>query len=446
MNSQIDVFVSFNSADRATVLELAQALREREVEAWIDEDRLRPGAQYSAKIQEAMKAAPCIAITFGGHGIGEWQTVEIDLSVQQSVSRKVTVIPVLLPGSSLDVVPAILSSRFAVSDLRAGISHKVEFDRLVLGITGKALSDVIASAAAGGEGESGAYGRQLIDLAAMGAIKHQLYRAAEATASEAIAHAIAADENHRSDVTRFLSLLIELRWRRGYLSAFERLFRVRHAEKTLRDYALTFSVPEGENPKGVLSACAEGQSVAISVGGVAVARTGSLAPSERADVIQALNCHGRLAASLSESQSFEDRLNDVPVRRMDVSGDEVSRTLYRNREALAVLAARHGMPGQETFLPTESAREPDIRSQSSLRPSAPGRYDNEITLRASKVLDLGELRELAEDEKWRKQIFESDKAIEAIRTIFGDKIDKDPQAAIREIRKTMQGIGTNRQQ
>ena len=49
MNSQIDVFVSFNSADRATVLELAQALREREVEAWIDEDRLRPGAQWDLR-------------------------------------------------------------------------------------------------------------------------------------------------------------------------------------------------------------------------------------------------------------------------------------------------------------------------------------------------------------------------------------------------------------
>jgi hypothetical protein len=88
--------------------------------------------------------------------------------------------------------------------------------------------------------------------------------------------------------------------------------------------------------------------LAISVGGILVGRTRSRRTEEIADVMDAVNCHGRLATSLTDVQSFEEHLKEVPVRLMDGPRDDLPLAGLSAGAAEDLRLALPGCPAQKT--------------------------------------------------------------------------------------------------
>ncbi|MBN3940655.1 GUN4 domain-containing protein [Nostoc sp. NMS9] len=93
-----DVFLAHNSLDKPEVQVIAAALRQRNLEPWIDDEQIRPGRPFQDEIQQAIPLVKSAAIFFGVRGLGRWQSWELRSLINQCVKRNIPVIPVLLPG------------------------------------------------------------------------------------------------------------------------------------------------------------------------------------------------------------------------------------------------------------------------------------------------------------------------------------------------------------
>jgi hypothetical protein len=131
-----DVFLSYNSADRDAVLRLKTRLEERGLSVFVDVWELRPGFSVQKGLSEALENSKSVAIVVGPHGIGRWQDTEIEDSIAEQVQVRATrpVIPVLLPGVSVDSVPRLLRRENRIDF--GSRPEAEEMARLVWGITG----------------------------------------------------------------------------------------------------------------------------------------------------------------------------------------------------------------------------------------------------------------------------------------------------------------------
>jgi hypothetical protein len=135
-----DVFLSYNSADRAAVDEIARRLREARVNCFQDTRRLIPGEPWQEDLEDDLGRSRTCAVFFGPDGLGKWQTEEMRIAISRRVSDpEFRVIPVLLPGVVLPEgkLPALVSRTTKV-DFRPGLDDENAFDRLLSGIRGVA--------------------------------------------------------------------------------------------------------------------------------------------------------------------------------------------------------------------------------------------------------------------------------------------------------------------
>ena len=93
-----DVFLSHNSQDKPAVRQIAEALKDRGFEVWLDEWSLTPGRRWIRELEKALRTVKSVAVLVGGNGFGRWERPEYEAAVSQFVSREIPVIPVLLPG------------------------------------------------------------------------------------------------------------------------------------------------------------------------------------------------------------------------------------------------------------------------------------------------------------------------------------------------------------
>ncbi len=139
-DSGFDVFLSYNSQDKPAALELADSLKNRELEVWLDIRELRPGSIAQESLEEGIKASKAGAVLIGKDGIGPWENQEMRALLDLAVRENKRVIPVLLPEApSKPELPPFLSIRVWV-DLRGGLTDE-GVDELVYGIIGKKPSD-----------------------------------------------------------------------------------------------------------------------------------------------------------------------------------------------------------------------------------------------------------------------------------------------------------------
>jgi nucleoside phosphorylase len=130
-----DVFLCHNSADKPVVRQLRDALKERQVRTWFDEDQLIPGRPWQEALEQAIKSIGAAAICVGASGFGPWQNQEMRAYIQQFVNRTAAVIPVLLPDvTQVPELPVFLQE-FTWVDLRDGLSGN-GLHRLICGIRG----------------------------------------------------------------------------------------------------------------------------------------------------------------------------------------------------------------------------------------------------------------------------------------------------------------------
>jgi len=130
-----DVFLSHNSQDKPAVWELAQALESRGLRVWLDEEQLVPGRPWQEALEKTIQTAGAAAVLIGKSGLGSWETPEMRACLAEFVSRKLPVIPVLLPDAPKEPELPLLLRGFTWVDMRAGLNSG-GLEKLVWSITG----------------------------------------------------------------------------------------------------------------------------------------------------------------------------------------------------------------------------------------------------------------------------------------------------------------------
>ena len=133
-----DVFISYNSADAEFARSLAKELDRLGVRVWLDFDEVLPGDDFQDALQRVIRSVNAVVVLFGGRGVGPWEQVEMRAALAESVKRRLTVIPVVVPGADPEPELPLFLEPFSKLDLRAGITA----DNL------RRLSDAIRQAAA----------------------------------------------------------------------------------------------------------------------------------------------------------------------------------------------------------------------------------------------------------------------------------------------------------
>lgn len=133
-----DVFLCHNSADKQTVKQIGERLKERGILPWLDEWELRPGLPFQKALEEQIKKIKTAAVFVGKDGIGPWEDMEMLAFLRQFVKRNCPVIPVILDGCQLTPeLPTFLEGMTFV-DFRN--QDPDPFEQLIWGITGERLT------------------------------------------------------------------------------------------------------------------------------------------------------------------------------------------------------------------------------------------------------------------------------------------------------------------
>lgn len=132
---RFDVFLSHNSADKPTVIELATMLQERKLKVWLDAWELVPGRPWQQALEQVIATVGSAAVLVGKDGIGPWEEPEMRACLDECVHRNMPVIPVLLPGASATPQLPLFLRQLTWVDLRGGL-EETRVDRLEWGITG----------------------------------------------------------------------------------------------------------------------------------------------------------------------------------------------------------------------------------------------------------------------------------------------------------------------
>jgi hypothetical protein len=119
-----DVFLSYNSRDRAQVLRLARQLKRARLEPWLDRWALTPGGEWQDEIIAGLRRSAACAVCIGPNDVGAWERVELSVAlIRAAADSSFRLFPVLLPGiDAFDPagLPPFLATRTWV-DLRAGL-------------------------------------------------------------------------------------------------------------------------------------------------------------------------------------------------------------------------------------------------------------------------------------------------------------------------------------
>ena len=234
-----------------------------------------------------------------------------------------------------------------------------------------------------------------------------------------------------------MPITFEMRWRRGYSAALERMLKIPRPQKRLRDFACE-EVPGGcPVTEGVVSAKLdhEGRVLVLLDDHPALFAT-DLKPEQQDDFIESVNLHGRLGVPSKGGLNLAERIGEIPIRSAATVDDEIAAALFQNREVLAPLVARLGMPGSEWLLTEEEAfkdlpGDADKGSQASHVPAKDVRPQiTKVTGTAiEEVFDAKLAMDVPSGVPDRAQMKELLKS-EAVRTLFGDLVDKNPEQVL----------------
>ena len=116
------LFLSYNSVDRSSVVAVQRLLEARGVTTFLDRDQLVPGLPWPQALEEGLRGVRAVAV-FIGRELGGWQKREMWFALDRQVreekqGRPFPVIPVLLGGA--DLTPGFLFSNTWI-DLRSGL-------------------------------------------------------------------------------------------------------------------------------------------------------------------------------------------------------------------------------------------------------------------------------------------------------------------------------------
>jgi TIR domain len=134
-----DVFLSYRTADRERVIEIAERLMKRGILPWLDIWEIAPGERWQDCLAQQIGNIRAVAVLIGSPDLGPWQDLEQQAFISQFVKRGCRVVPVFLPGTAPDVTLPLLLEQWHAVDFRQ--RQPDPFEQLVWGITGERPQD-----------------------------------------------------------------------------------------------------------------------------------------------------------------------------------------------------------------------------------------------------------------------------------------------------------------
>jgi formylglycine-generating enzyme required for sulfatase activity len=144
MSQPCDVFISYNSLDKAEVLRLAFKLKDLGFSPWLDDWNLTAGEPWLPLIERALNDADACTVIVGKHGLGNVHQDEMWVALQRGIeskrgNRRFRVIPVLLPNSTRGDrmrLPKFLTANTWV-EFQRSINEPAALDKLARAIRGQ---------------------------------------------------------------------------------------------------------------------------------------------------------------------------------------------------------------------------------------------------------------------------------------------------------------------
>lgn len=124
MARRYDLFLSYNSRDRDTVVKIHEALKALDLKPWFDREALTPGRLWQEEAEKGLDSCRAAAVFVGPNGLGPWENMEMRALLSRVAREGLPLIPVPLPGAPEKLeLPAFLSELTWV-DLRRGITDE----------------------------------------------------------------------------------------------------------------------------------------------------------------------------------------------------------------------------------------------------------------------------------------------------------------------------------
>ncbi|CAN5128242.1 hypothetical protein BH11PSE9_BH11PSE9_26130 [soil metagenome] len=136
--ASFDAFIS-RGRDEPLAGELAAALKERGVSAFLDSSALVAGDAWSQATTQALHHSRTLLLCVGAQGLSPWQKREVEQA--RGANPPVPVLPLLLRGAEAEVLAMSLRgiADLQALDLREWPQRSVEFDLLVQQLGGQAM-------------------------------------------------------------------------------------------------------------------------------------------------------------------------------------------------------------------------------------------------------------------------------------------------------------------
>jgi tetratricopeptide (TPR) repeat protein len=149
-NGRRDLFLSYNSRDRAAVIHVRRLLLERNISTSFDRDQLSAGSRWVSLLENEVGRSRAVAVFIGPHGLGDWQEMEMQLALvrqidEKKASRPFPVIPLILPGARPEKELGFLKL-YTWVDLRARLDDPAAIDELESAVRGKATAQLTEAA------------------------------------------------------------------------------------------------------------------------------------------------------------------------------------------------------------------------------------------------------------------------------------------------------------
>lgn len=387
---QPDVFFSYNNADEALVLEIYRRVTARGLTVWLDKPNMAAGFPWIQKTEEAIKSAASAAILIGAAGIGPTQQLEVNKFVEEHTKRQIPIIPVLLPGAPPPKdLPYFLSSFHAIT-MPAGITDE-GIERLVRGVSGIQATEVNRALLVirAKEQQPQARLNQFVDAMGIASIKSRLHALSEIVAQAAVQSAAYAADTFREDILSvILPVAVEMRWRRGYAAAIERMLRIPEGQKRLSDFICEEVASGCAVIEGVLSARAEADGrVTVLLNEQPVLRVGGFRDEDRGSIVESVEMHGRLGVPSRGGLSISERIGEVPVRVGDAITDNLAAILFQNREVLAPILARLPIPEMDWLLAEDENYGSTVRQERTEEDEIPVSSLPHVRVGAEEIFD-----------------------------------------------------------
>ncbi len=147
---EFDVFLAHNSKDAEAVARLAERLRERALNPWLDDEQVPPGRWFQDVIEAAVPNVRTAAMIVGQYGMGNWEREELRVFLAECAEADTPVIPILLGRKKLPTEFLFLRQRRWIS--MPSPEDDKALDLLVWGITGEDPRAKYRRRAGGGPG------------------------------------------------------------------------------------------------------------------------------------------------------------------------------------------------------------------------------------------------------------------------------------------------------